>query len=291
MSMLMLPLVQSIPHGGLLVPVEVVNRLAIDETTIYNESDLWADDLYDFQQPTLDRPAQALGVVSFEIARVLIDANRPPDSLEDPDGVVKTTTSYGNAIYRTPLTTADQIALRQRYWTDYHRRLDESVRQHAGEMRFFLDCHTMAQRGPTAYGDAGKVRPLLCISNNGDGRGESHPQRGWISASPALTRRAAEIAEPLFRDLTLLEPNAEQTPIVALNQPFPGGYILRRYTDPAYTESFGAHYPGLMVEINRGLYVGNQATDTPVQPPNGDRIAAVRERLADWVQQLMAELP
>jgi hypothetical protein len=44
---------------------------------------------------------------------------------------------------------------------------------------------------------------------------------------------------------------------------------------------------GLMVEINRGLIVGNQRTDTPIQPPNEERIAAVRRRLYRWLLALL----
>lgn len=74
-----LPIVQSIPHGGLQTPPEVADRLAIDEVTIYNECDLWADQIFDFDHPDLAdlRPAglaaSTLGAVRMPVARVLID--------------------------------------------------------------------------------------------------------------------------------------------------------------------------------------------------------------------------
>ena len=54
-----LPIVQSIPHAGLAVPPSVADRLAIDDVTIYNECDLWNDQIFDFAQPALGggRPA------------------------------------------------------------------------------------------------------------------------------------------------------------------------------------------------------------------------------------------
>ena len=42
-----LPVVLSIPHGGLAAPAEVTGNVAIDATTIYNDCDLCADQLYD----------------------------------------------------------------------------------------------------------------------------------------------------------------------------------------------------------------------------------------------------
>ncbi|MBX3002011.1 MAG: N-formylglutamate amidohydrolase [Caldilineaceae bacterium] len=290
-----LPIVQSIPHGGLLTPPEVADRLAIDDVAIYNECDLWVDQIYDFDHPDLAdlKPAEptatTLGSVRMPIARVLIDANRAPDSLDDRDGAVKTTTSYGDPIYHNPLSRQEQIDLRQRYWRPFHDELDEVVRRHASEMRLFLDCHNMAQRGPDDYGDAGKVRPLICIANFGNRRGELVSSRGPLTAPPQFLHKAAEIAHDLFSDLALLEPNPEPTPVVGLNSPFPGGYILRRYTGDLYQPAGQEPYFGLMVEINRGLIVGNQRTDTPIQPPNEERIAAVRRRLYRWLLALLAE--
>lgn len=289
----LLPIVQSIPHGGLQTPPEVADRLAIDDVTIYNECDLWADQIFDFDHPDLadlkppGAAAATLGSVRMPVARVLIDANRAPDSLENPDGAVKTTTSYGDPIYNSPLSRQEQIDLRQRYWRPFHEALEALVRRHAGEMRLFLDCHNMAQRGPDAYGDAGKARPLICIANFGDERGELVPSRGALTTPPSFAQKAAAIAQDLFSDLTLLEPNPEPTPVVALNRPFPGGYILRHYTGPSYSRSGREPYFGLMVEINRGLIVGNQRTDTPIQPPNEERIAAVRRRLYRWLLALV----
>ena len=292
-----LPVVQSIPHGGLSVPDEVAGRLAIHNVTIYNECDLWVDQLFDFDHPDLRalRPsgqtAATLGRVTLPIARVLIDGNRPPDSLDNPDGVVKTQTSYGDPIYRDPIDRAMQIRLRDRYWQPFHDDVDALLRANAGRTLLFLDCHNMAQRGPDAYHDPGKVRPAICIANFGDADGEAVGERP-LSAPPWFAREAARIAEPLFADLPLLEPNAEYTPVVALNQPYAGGYILRKYVDKSYQQRLQSHnrYVGLMVELNRGLFVGNQRTDTPIRPPNEERIAAVRLRLYHWLTATVALL-
>ncbi|MBI1294686.1 hypothetical protein GC175_06975 [bacterium] len=297
MSNAPLPVVQSIPHGGLSVPDEVADCLAISDVTIYNECDLWVDQLFDFDHPDLlalrpqGQTAATLGKADLSIARVLIDGNRPPDSLDNPDGVVKTQTSYGDPIYRAPIDREMQIRLRDLYWQPFHDEVDTLLHANAGRTLLFLDCHNMAQRGPDAYLDPGKVRPSICIANFGNEDGEAVGNRP--SSAPAwFARAAARIARPLFADLPLLEPNPEPTPVVALNQPYAGGYILQKYVDENYQQRLQSEhrYVGLMVELNRGLFVGNQRTDTPVRPPNEERIAAVRLRLYRWLTAIVALL-
>ena len=283
-----LPIVQSIPHAGLSVPPSVAERLSIDDVTIYNECDLWNDQIFDFAHPSLGAEAAALAVVDMPIARVLIDANRPPDSLDNPDGAVKSQTSYGDSIYAKALGRDEQQRLLGEEWQPFHASLDAALRGHAGDARLFLDCHNMAQHGPSAYGDPGQVRPLLCIANFGDANGDFVAANGPLSAPAEFVRQIGEIAAGIFSDLALLEADREHpAPAVALNQPFVGGYILRHYCDAAYQRSIGGDYVGLMVEINRGLFVGDQTTRTPIQPPNQARIAAVRQRLYRWVQAIL----
>ncbi len=281
-----LPIVQSIPHAGLAVPPSVAGRLAIDDVTIYNECDLWNDQIFDFAHPSLH--GQSLAVVGMPIARVLIDANRPPDSLDNPDGAVKSHTSYGDPIYAPALNRQTQQQLLEAEWRPFHTDLDRALTGHAEDVRLFLDCHNMAQHGPSAYGDPGKVRPLICIANFGDASGEAVAANGPLTAPAAFVRRAAAIAGELFADMALLEPDSQHpAPIVSLNQPFAGGYILRHYCDAAYQQAIGSRYAGLMVEVNRGLFVGDQHTRTPIQLPNQPRIAAVRSRLLRWVQAIL----
>ena len=74
------------------MPPEVAHKLAIDQTTIYNECDLWVDKLFDFSHPDLSDMRRQFGVgnplavVSQEIARVHVDVNRRPDDLSSGRG-------------------------------------------------------------------------------------------------------------------------------------------------------------------------------------------------------------
>lgn len=287
-----LPVLLSLPHGGLAVPPEVAARLAIDETVIYNECDLWVDELFDFAHPDLVSvvPGQTstgvLGRVTMPIARVLIDANRPPDSLDDPDGAVKSHTSYGQAVYHTPLTRTEQEQLLARYWQPFHDTLDRMIDEYGHAVKLFLDCHNMAQVGPSAYGDAGQPRPFICLGNFGNSEGEARQDKPPLSCLPPLMRRARRLAEEFFGDLELLEPAGPRPAVAALNHPFPGGYILR-HVHQRLRAVTGRDVPCIMIEVNRGLFVGNQTSTTPVRPMNPAVIGDLRRRLFAWTRALV----
>jgi N-formylglutamate amidohydrolase len=280
-------------------PARLRSRLAIDATDIYNEADLWTDALYDFSLAAT--PLATLATVRTSIARGIVDVNRPPDDLENPDGAIKAISSYGRQTFDPPLATPEKQQLIADCWLPWHTAMLSALRQSTGAAKLLLDCHTMAQRGPTTYAFAGAARPFICIANLGDEEGEMRQQglfSGAVSSPAWFLRKAGEIAAELFADLSLLEPDGEVPPAVALNWPFAGGYIVKRYTAlanaanplPEYDPDASAPW-SLMVEINRGLYVGNQNASTPIAPPNLERISAVRDRLAAWIQALCTYLP
>jgi formiminoglutamase len=282
-----LPVILSLPHGGQAIPPEVDGALAIDATTVYNECDLWVDQLYDFARPELAALTPAgydpgvLAVVQMPVARVLVDANRDPAALDDPDGPVKTQTSYGEPIYRTPPAGELRRQLLARYWQPYHDELDAAIRRHAGQCKLLLDCHNMAQVGPTAYGDPGAARPLICLANLGDSHGQSKGDGQPVTCPPTLLQAAGELAKAEFSGLHVLEPLGAAPPVVRLNSPFAGGYILRRLValEPAL--------PVIMIEVNRGLFVGQQGSRTPPAPPRLAEIVEVRRRLYRWTVRLL----
>jgi len=285
-----LPVILSLPHGGLATPAEVVANLAIDATTIYNECDLWVDQLYDFAHADLagfvpdGYTAGTIATVSLPMARVLIDANRDPNTLSNPDGPVKTQTSYGQPIYQQAIDEVTQQQLLDKYWQPYHQTLEAVRHKQAEKAKLLLDCHNMAQHSPAAYDFPGAARPFICLANLGDQQGEPLSQMGWTTCSAELLRESGRIAETLFADLALLEPVAgENVPIVALNWPFVGGYIIERYSQATLTRP---QIPTIMIEVNRGLFVGDQRTDTPIKPPNLAQIAKIRQRLYQWAAQV-----
>lgn len=319
-----LPVILSVPHGGLEVPPESEPLLAIGAGDIYNECDLWADQLVDFEslgsslgpdaQPGVT-PARPLARVTTSISRAIVDMNRDPTVLDDPDGAVKTLTSYGRMVYTggglegeapwSPLDAGSALAgtprvppvpegsrafkrkLIQRYWLPFHTELRTALALHANEAKLYLDCHNMAQTGPTAYGDPGAQRPLICLANLGNARGDSRHAEEPTSCDGGFIRHAADIAEEVFKDMDLLSPGLKRPPIVAINRPYAGGYILRWFTENVHIVN---GMPGMMIEVNRGLFVGDQTSDTPIAPPNLERIAEVRIRLKRWLDRLLGSI-
>lgn len=145
----------------------------------------------------------------------------------------------------------------------------------------------MAQTSPDAYVDAGEPRPLICLANSGNRRGAKNSSRGNISCSAEYIRHAATIAEEVFAGITLIEPQPGPQPsLVSINDPFPGGYILKEY---AKERDQRGYPPGMMIEFNRGLYVGNQGAHTPISQPNEQRIADLRERTYIWLERLVGK--
>lgn len=296
-----LPVIQSNPHAGMEIPPEIAGMLQIDSRDLYNDADLWADLHFDFAAAGLDASGPGgcghgvLATVSMPIARALIDVNRRAEDFDNPDGPVKTATSYGRAIYATPPAPELRTQLMTHYYAPFHAGLKAAMQRHGTAMKLFLDCHNMAQHSPSAYAYAGAARPLICLANLGDENGEPRPELGVTSCPPAFLRASADIAARIFADLDLLEPSTDSSagapPTVKLNWPFSGGMILRNYVAGVYGPT-GAETrpPGIMVEVNRGLFVGNQHAETEIAPANPARIEEVRRRLYQWTTETLALL-
>jgi formiminoglutamase len=120
------------------------------------------------------------------------------------------------------------------HYFPYHQRIDELIDSRPVQIAF--DCHSMVPVGLLEQADAGKNRPLICISNNGDRCGRA--KKNSIATCPVewLTGLAG-----CFRE------EFSSRNDVAINNPFPGGFISN------------AHYwrkgiPWIQIEINRSLY-------------------------------------
>lgn|GEM_PF-962064 len=320
-----LPVIVSRPHGGLAVPEEVQNNLAIDQVALYNDCDLWLDLLYDFNPHTIGHSTSqstsrqntsksadhnegtsaennlygrgVLAQFSMPIARALIDVNRPLEWLGKPDGPIKSHTSYGEAIYKEPLTEEMVQLLLEKYWFPYHHSVGSAMQEHAQTVQLLIDGHNMAQYGPSMYRDAGIERPLICIANMGDANGEIKPERGWTMCPPWFARQAVEIAAELFHDMKLLEPEPNATvPAALLNSPFGGSFVVAHHLDPLQSQKFEETHNrtvpfGIMIEVNRGLYVGNQHSQTEMDEPNLELITEIRNRLYKWVVEIVNLIP
>lgn len=191
-----LPLLISLPHAGLRVPVEVAGDCILTPREILDDGDVGAAAIYSL----LEQHVKAF--VKTDVARAIIDLNRAEDDRRK-DGVVKTHTCWDVRVYREQPSEELVVRLLELYYRPYHRELT----QRAGSGVFLgVDCHTMAATAPPVAPDPGRERPAVCL---GDGDGTTCP--------PAWTALLAECLEASF-----------ERP-VRINDPFRGGHLIRAH--------------------------------------------------------------
>jgi N-formylglutamate deformylase len=205
-----LPLIISVPHAGLVIPQEVQDYCALTPEQILADSDEGAADIYDLK-------SVVTAYITTDIARAIVDMNRAEHD-RSRDGIVKTHTSYNVRVYRQPIPEDVVKILLERYYRPYHRRLSES----AVDVKFGVDCHTMAAVGPPSAIDSGRERPNICLS---DAHGTC-PQ-DW------------------FEEMVhCLETSFESE--ISVNRPFKGGYIIR---------SHSSELPWVQIELSRAAFL------------------------------------
>lgn len=188
-----LPLVVSVPHGGLEIPPEVRDLCLLTPDQVRRDGDEGAAEIYRLQDMVEHHVAAA-------VARAVVDVNRAPDDRRD-DGVVKSVTIFGERVHRRPLPETVIRRLLARYHAPYHAALSAAPAQAS----LGVDGHTMLAAGPPVGPDPGRARPLVCLGN-ADGTCPA----AWMKALEARFRTA-------FGD------------DVAVNRPFRGGYIIRTH--------------------------------------------------------------
>jgi N-formylglutamate amidohydrolase len=269
-----LPIAIINPHSGLAIPPELEGRIALNDAQIFNESDAYADRLYDFGD-------RVLYFETFPYARALLDVNRSVDGAEfrTGDGFLKTRTSYGADVYlphAMPVEDLRQMLI-MRYWQKWHSKLTRIASDE--RVKLVIDAHTMAAVGPAGYGDADALRARVLVGNYGDAQGEAIPNKRPPSAKPTHARFFVQaLGEQLANVSPLTDVGANQ----ALNVPYWGGYHLETYG--------GKRQPWLMVEVNRGLYIGAQEGNSPIIAPDKERIALIREGMWRAIEALVDEM-
>jgi len=205
-----LPLLISTPHAGLKVPPEVKEICTLTEQQIVEDGDEGAAEIYSLRD-------EVTSFVTTDVARAIVDLNRAEDDRR-ADGVVKTHTIWEVPIYSEPLSDELVETLLTKYYRPYHNQLSALAKN----VKLGVDCHTMAQVGPPVASDAGKERPLICLSN-----AEGTCPESWLT-------RLAECLENSFRVS------------VSINSPFKGGYIIR---------SHAHELPWVQLELSRATFL------------------------------------
>jgi N-formylglutamate amidohydrolase len=244
----MLPLLISTPHCSGHVPHWILaTMLETGESPeglrrrLLREGDPFTDEIFHVPEAAVTLNALA--------SRFVADLNRARDEGGE-NGVVKLTDFarwpfYPSGYSVTPWERDLRLAL---YYDPYHAALEKALS--GGLIRFFIDGHSMESHGPAIGPDQDAPRPALCVGNFGDSEGES--AGGPTSCPPAQARRIRDLLSEYLADV-LAESGLPAG--VRLNEPFDGGHILRKYSSPP----FGV--PGVMIEVNRALYLDERTLE------------------------------
>ncbi|ABR49862.1 N-formylglutamate amidohydrolase [Alkaliphilus metalliredigens QYMF] len=233
-----LPMLISVPHGGMTIPEVLQKKCLIDPKGISMDGDTWARELYDFRDLVEE-------YVDTDIARLVVDMNRNHRDLppSNPDGVVKTMTVDGKQIWvqASGLSQREIQLLIQQYHGPYHERLQTASKNK--NVLMGIDCHTMLDIGPAVGGNHWEERPLFCIGNRGTKMGNQLDE-----PTTAPRELLLQLQKSLEKEFRAFMPKETQQPLVTLNTPFSGGYIT-------YYHGNNSDIPWIQLEINRKLYL------------------------------------
>jgi len=245
----MYPFIISVPHGGTIIPDEVIDRIALSPGEVTFYSDPGTREIYNFG-------SRVAAFIDSPVSRVVVDLNRPPYHLAPkyPDGAIKSMTGVGSQVYRNDrFPDIDLIhRLMVKYFFPYHEAIDRLIDENQVKMAF--DCHSMLPEALPNQDETGKARPLICLGNNGGLNGAPRP--GVLSTCPR------ELIHGLAKHFMKEFGNGGN---VLINSPYSGGFI-------SISHRWHRDIPWVQIEINRGLY--ERETCGPNQPGHVDRSAA-----------------
>jgi N-formylglutamate amidohydrolase len=265
--------VLSVPHAGRDYPLELLANLRVPADKLLKLEDRYADLLV----------RQEAGVAGFATitahrARAWLDLNRGPEDL-DRTMLVETKGGIAAALTRRlsgqilsarargglgliprrlpdcgelwarPIDVAEAEARLRQYHAPYHSALSValSARRKALGAAVLLDVHSMPPLTP----EWGEYPADIVI---GDLFGMSAPDR---LVAPMMELARAHGFTP------------------ALNNPYAGGYVLRRHGRPANSVF------AIQLEVSRALYL-----DAPLREPDPDGVARVRALVAAMAELL-----
>ena len=157
-----LPVLITIPHGGMLIPDELTNKIIISKKQIFEDIDPFTQQIYNLED-------KVTAVFKTDIARTFIDLSRSTNDLppENPDGIIKSHTCFGKKIYNDNEQPDSEFItlLLDKYYHPFHNQLSDFIERNKNEIRLCLDCHTMAETGPVISPDKGMKRPLFCLGS------------------------------------------------------------------------------------------------------------------------------
>ena len=225
------PFLISVPHGGTEVPDAVRQQLLLSDEDLRYYCDPATRLIFGYRE-------RVAAYIDTRISRMIVDLNRPPLPLplRDPDGIIKLRTIDGREVWQPGLVPDMHLIHRLlvAHYFPFHQQVDELIDRH--DVRIAFDCHSMLPFGSEHQNDAGKERPLICLGNNGDRRGQAKKRSITTCSGECITALATVFKEAFPQE------NA-----VAINEPFSGGFI-------ANAHFWHKGVPWIQIEVNRALY-------------------------------------
>ncbi len=259
-----LPIIVSVPHGGEIIAPEMSDLTLLSKRDIFSDGDPLTREIYDFRN-------EVAFYFESTIARATVDLNRSPGDLPptNQDGVIKSHTVTGKNIYRKnriPNKAALHLLLKK-YHTPYHESLSKKSRK--PYLFCGIDCHTMLDRAPIISPSFGRQRPFICLSNSGDQRGNRVRGRR-LTCPPEMIRSLARFLKEQF---------PTEAHSITLNDPFLGGYIVRRHS---------VNLPWIQIELNRRSYLSSEWYDPENLEVCHKRIARLRDGLLTAIKHFVS---
>lgn len=241
----MLPILLSIPHGGIRRPAELDGRTLITDKDLFDDLDPFTIEIYDLGNKVRD-------VIKTDIARTFVDPNRSVQDMppQNPDGLIKSVTCHMKPIYISGMEPDAQLidTLIETYYKPYHQTIQNKTCD-AG-VKLCLDCHSMAPKSPTMSPNWNtKERPTFCLSN----------QNGKSSPSKAVKLLADCISESFSVDMAQ----------ISFNDPFNGGHITKTYGNNPV--------PWIQIEMNRDLYLSKEWFDSETLTVDKSRLCKLNK--------------
>lgn len=236
------PLVFASPHSGGLLPHDFGPVAGLAPSSLRSAEDALVDRLI------ASAPDVGIPVIAGRISRAYLDLNRAPDELdptliegcpvEGPGsakvqagfGVIARRAGDGASLYDRLLGWDEAQGRLARIHGPYHAALAGrmEVAREARGVAILMDWHSMPSRAAGGRGRGGGGRPARGVDVVlGDRHGSS--------CSSRVTRRLRALFEA-------------QGWIVALNQPYAGGYSTQIWGRPE------AGFQAIQIELNRALY-------------------------------------
>jgi N-formylglutamate amidohydrolase len=263
------PVVLDSPHSGLLAPADFAPVLSLQ--ALFRTADAYVDELFG------RAPEHGAVLIAATFPRCYIDANRSLEQLDPgmidgpwPDatvndakvrrgvGLIWASLPSGAALYDAPLPRDDVWRRIERCWRPYHGTLERAL--DGAHARFgavwHLNCHSMRAHG---------------TARDEDGARQARPDM-------VLGDRDGTTCDAAFLDLaaSVLAGYGYQ---VAINRPYKGQELVRRYADPAN------HRHSLQIEINRALYMDER---TGERSANFETLQAQLSQLVEAVCRFAA---